>query len=129
MLAYRLNVDRYSGQVKRGCVLIELSICATLGGTISYGDPPTTISSCRAGLSSSDILQIRATTTPSGAPGYASIVCRLFPLSLSRSRSLSLSLYAVYLSFSLLESPSSDHISLPSDFHNKIPLPPACLFS
>mgnify|MGYP004591705531 CR=1 FL=1 len=112
-------------RARRGCVLIELSICATLGGTISYGDPPTTISSCRAGLSSSDTLQIRATTTPSGAPGYPSIVCGLLCLSLvSLSLSVCLSLFSNHLP----PIGAHTHRSLPSDFHNKAPLPPARLF-
>lgn len=93
---------------RRGCVLIKLSICATLGGTISYGDPPTTISSCRAGLSSSDTLQIRATTTPSRAPGYASIYC------LSPG-------WPPLVSDPLSPPPSSDHLCPSSDTRRPIP--------
>lgn len=47
---------------RRGCMLMGLSICATLGGTISYGygSPPTTISSCRYRLAYHHDIQIRA---------------------------------------------------------------------
>lgn len=58
-------------------MLMGLSICATLDGTISYGDPPTTISSCR----DQPIIAIRYkyvgdSTTPSEA--RFPIVCRRF---------------------------------------------------
>lgn len=47
---------------RRGCMLMGLSICATLGGTISYGygSPPTTISSCRYRLAYHRDIRIRA---------------------------------------------------------------------
>lgn len=61
---------------RRGCVLMGLSICATLGGTISYGDTaisPSTIPSCLQCRAIVAILQIRVyTTSPSKPPA---IVC------------------------------------------------------